>query len=449
MIRSRLAVLTPRLRSPLESEQREALCALGLLLQGMNDARVPFHIVDAAVATRLVELTAASIPSQLRTLALGCITMVVLHLDLQSPFIAALAQSAGALRFFVVTLQQPQSHGDAHKMCLQVLEHIAAASRSNCDALLAAGALPALVRHVRADLDSELRDMLFSTLVAVLRRRTTAVAAPGVARIAAVLMDRTTPPELLRTCLSALRALLVSFAEGDPNVEPWAESFVNAAPGFPRRLVELLSDARPNVAGAAQMFMIILFRANTLQLQRLFDCGLLDKLLQLLNDANEPARLGAVNLCTNAAGNKAGALALIDSAPVVERMLALLADSDVSTQQCAFFFFANAMSHLDRRVTRRLVDDYRFLRPIVAALRGAIQTADQTVILWCLRTVADVLTVGKAEAADDERGVNPYIEPLDWEGVFELAGPLQSSSNSEMAAAARRVFGYFIPNDCD
>ena len=60
-----------------------------------------------------------------------------------------------------------------------------------------------------------------------------------------------------------------------------------------------------------------------------------------------------------------------------------------------------------------------------------------------------MLTVGEAEAADDERGVNPYNEPIDWLGAFELVDPLQKHSDAEMADMAKQVFSYFIPNDCD
>jgi len=196
--------------------------------------------------------------------------------------------------------------------------------------------------------------------------------------------------------------------------------------------------------------MTNMFNAETDQLRRLFDCGLIDTLPPLLNGAGgEPARLRAEGLCTNAARTKAHALTLIDSAAVVERMLALLATVEGEQLRHVAAFFLNLMSHRNRHVTRRLVDEYRALPPLVTALRRAIQEADQTVILWCLRTVADVLTEGKTEAVDDERGVNPYIEPIDWLGAFEIVDPPQKHSNAELAAVADRVFSYFIPNDCE
>jgi hypothetical protein len=129
-------------------------------------------------------------------------------------------------------------------------------------------------------------------------------------------------------------------------------------------------------------------------------------------------------------------------------MLALLADSNAE-MRCAVGYFVSVLTHMDRSLTRRLVDDYRFLPPFVAAFRRAVQTADQTSILWCLSLFANLLVVGVAESRDDERGVNPYIEPIDWEGVFELADPLQKHSDAQLAKLATRVFSYFIPNDCD
>jgi hypothetical protein len=95
------------------------------------------------------------------------------------------------------------------------------------------------------------------------------------------------------------------------------------------------------------------------------------------------------------------------------------------------------------------VDEYRALPTLVAALRRAIEKGDQTMALDCLRTLADVLIVGVAESEDDERGINPYIEPIDWLGAFELVDPLQKSADTETADIAKEVFSYFIPNDCD
>ena len=103
----------------------------------------------------------------------------------------------------------------------------------------------------------------------------------------------------------------------------------------------------------------------------------------------------------------------------------------------------------DRHITRRLVDEYRALPPMVAALRHATQMADKNVTSLCLFFVATVLTVGDAEAADDDRGVNPYIEPIDWLGAFEIVDPLQKHPDAQLAEVATRVFSYFIPNDCD
>jgi hypothetical protein len=60
-----------------------------------------------------------------------------------------------------------------------------------------------------------------------------------------------------------------------------------------------------------------------------------------------------------------------------------------------------------------------------------------------------VLIVGESEAADDDCGVNPYIEPIDWLGAFEIVDPLQNSANAMLAEVARHVFSYFIPNDCE
>jgi hypothetical protein len=231
----------------------------------------------------------------------------------------------------------------------------------------------------------------------------------------------------------------------------WVESILAAAPGVPQRLVGMLDNSEnPAVVLAALRLTINMFRAHTNQLRRLFGSGLRDKLLRLLNDnGRETARLLAANLCIGAALTKVHALTLIDSPPIVERMMALLSTSQGEMLHFSAAFFSNAMSHFDRRITRRLVDEYRFLPPLVAALRRATQSGDQAVSLLCLRTVAGVLTVGKAEAEDDERGVNPYIEPIDWLGAFEIVDPLQKHADADVAAEARRVFGYFIPNDCD
>jgi hypothetical protein len=193
-----------------------------------------------------------------------------------------------------------------------------------------------------------------------------------------------------------------------------------------------------------------MFRAETDQLLRLFDCGLLDKLPLLLNDAaRETTRLGAVNLCCNAARTKAHALSLVDSAAIVQRMLALLSTSQGEMLHAAVGILANMSGHFDRHITRRLVDDYRALPPLVAALRRVTESGDQTVTLWCLSTLAHVLLVGVAESEDDDRGVNPYIEPIDWLGAFEIVDPLQKHADAQLAEVASRVFSYFIPNDCD
>jgi len=133
----------------------------------------------------------------------------------------------------------------------------------------------------------------------------------------------------------------------------------------------------------------------------------------------------------------------------MERMLALLSISESKMLKRAIGFFTNAMRHRDRQMTRRLIEDYRVLPPLVAALRRATESGDQTVTYWCLAVISHVLIVGDAEAEDDERGINPYIEPIDWLGAFELVDPLQQSADAQMADISKGVFSYFIPNDCD
>ena len=140
---------------------------------------------------------------------------------------------------------------------------------------------------------------------------------------------------------------------------------------------------------------------------------------------------------------------LLDSAPIVERLLALLPTSEGEMLTHVVDFFNNVLCLRDRHMTRRLVDDFRVLPPLVDALRCAVDSDDRTMTLRCLWSVRHVLIVGSAEAARDPREINPYIEPLDWLGVFELVDPLQQSADAEVAQAATHVFSYFIPNDCD
>jgi hypothetical protein len=107
------------------------------------------------------------------------------------------------------------------------------------------------------------------------------------------------------------------------------------------------------------------------------------------------------------------------------------------------------MQHEDRVITRRLVHEHRALSPLVAALRKSCSSGDSSSTNYCLASLIGVLLVGDLEAADDARGINPYIEPIDWLGAFELVDPLRTHADATLAGAASTMFAYFIPNDME
>ena len=389
--------------------------------------------------------------SEIRTTALECIALMV-----RKPTLVAKLVAAGVIPVLVALLRLRESALSAIETLwtINAVVLIARASRSNRDALLDAGALAELLSLARSNIPADLRDLLFFALACLMRVRPAAEMADAVTQLGAMLMDSTSPPEILRACLNTFVDVLADagVASNPSNFNQWVESALNAAPRLPQRLVELAGDREnPEVSEAALRLMVNCFVSDTNQLQQLVDCDLLDELSLMLvrPDVTELTRQYAMFLCANAAGTESHALTLIDNDLIVHFMLALLSTAEGELLCYAVGFFNNVMRHGNRHIMRRLVQ-CEALKPLVAVLRRAINgNHDKPTTQSFIHSVSNMLTVGEAEAEDDERGVNPYIEPLDWLGVFELVDPLQNSENPNVADLAIRAYSYFIPNDCE
>lgn len=276
------------------------------------------------------------------------------------------------------------------------------------------------------------------------------VAKMGVAvtRIGSVLMDGAVSAGLPCACLHAFYEVLIPLAN-DPQ-ESWMESILSAAPGVPQRLDLLGNRQNPEVTEAALRLLVDLFFSRANQLRQLFDCGLADQLPPLLGDGGEEARVDlqlATCLCRNAAFVQAYARLLVDSAPVVERLLTLLATSKGETLNHVVGFFNNVLGLCDRHITRRLVHEFSMLPALVTVLRRGTRSGDQTLTYQCLAIISHVLVVGEAESKDDERRINPYVDRIDSFGAFELIKSLRDSEDAALAEEATRSFS-FLPNTC-
>ena len=157
-------------------------------------------------------------------------------------------------------------------------------------------------------------------------------------------------------------------------------------------------------------------------------------------------------MCGGTAPLEPFALLLTSSAQLITSLLALLAaESDRKLRQVVASAFAAMMLSRNRQVARRLVHEYRTLPAIIGALRDGFNSDDEELMLMCLAFLINVLRVGDEEALDDPRGINPYIEPIDWLGAFEIVDPLRSHAynDAHLAEKANAVSAYFIPNECE
>jgi len=260
------------------------------------------------------------------------------------------------------------------------------ASRDHCDALLAAGALKDLLALANPDTPAELHNEVFPALRPLMDLRHSAAAVSALTHLAALVVDSSVPlappgrsdedmyerPQLVVCCLMTLSGMLAASNQEDgPH---WLHLFFCVAPNLPQRLVELLANAEPDVNQAALHLIFQLFRApGTQQQQQMFECGLIDRLLPLLGkEVRAIDRDLGPWLCGNAAHWKSFALLLVDSAPLIRRLLELLSDSTLSgsVEQRYAMFFRVVFGHRDRLMAHRLVE-YGALPPLITALHCA------------------------------------------------------------------------------
>lgn len=432
---------------PLESERLTRLLRY-LIIQLPNDHPVSIEYVgmntQETVGVLRVAQTAQT--DELRLLAFQCIALMCNESALLAQLFAA-----GVIPVMVGLLRR-RDHEPSWSVittirALDIIASIAQTSRTNCDMLLASSALDVLLPFIRVDMSSNVCEKLFPALTCLMRdRQPAADMILVVTRLNAILTDHTVPLELFSHCAYTLDQALCSVKEH--NFESWAESILTTAPEIPQRLVELMDAS--GFDNIVVSLMADLFDSKTAHLRQLFDCGLMDKLLPLLNNSGgELACKNVMPLCSNIVNNKDYALLLINNSLISQRILTLVSTSEGDVLHGALDFVHNIMCHRDRYMTGRLVNDYSALPSIVSTLRRVTGMANPQMTLLCLRAVNNVLVVGVAESEDDPREINPYIEPLDWLGVFELAAPLQKNVDVKLASAATRVFAYFIPNDCE
>ena len=283
-----------RLTSSLESDQLVGFYAIIDALRELESSELKNRGANLSMNTETVLgvlHTAREAPTeQIRELAIECIALMSCRSTLRAQMMAA---GVVPLVLGLLQLREPALTAiETVQWSLDAIERIAKASRVNCDALLASGTLAVLLPLVRSNIPAALGERLLSALACLMRGKPVAEMGAVVSRIGSVLMDRTSTPEILRACINTFGQALEAFASEDPNRNSWVESILSAAPGVPQRLVDLLVFTRPDVAEITQSLMISVFCAETNQLRQLFDCGLADQLLTLLNHAgNRKARL--------------------------------------------------------------------------------------------------------------------------------------------------------------
>jgi len=154
--------------SPLESDQLSGLGTLASVLRGLsesndNDVNISWKtkvVVDILRAAREAQT------DQIRALALECIALMSCK-----PAPNAQLVAAGAITFLVDLLRsrEPALSPVETEYSVDAVESIAEQSHAHCDALRAAGALTALLPHVRANISAPLRDQLFPALACIMR----------------------------------------------------------------------------------------------------------------------------------------------------------------------------------------------------------------------------------------------------------------------------------------
>jgi len=439
------------LSSALESDQLRGLTALIAALRKPREPNSGDADISLSSGTVADVLRAAreAPTDQIRERAIECIALMG-----DRPTLLAQMVPADAIPILVDLLR-------VHRQALSAIETvwsvhavrcIAQAAWVDCDKLRAAGAMDSLLPLVRADISADLRNPLLAALLLLMKGQPAAQMAAAVTRIGTVLTDAEAPPDILCFCLTAFDIAIhsVYVSSDQPAFQSWADSILTAAAGVPQRLVDLLGAGQnPQVVDSALSLAITLSCSEADQLRQLFDCGLADRLPPLLNHADENKVRSTAHLCSNAAATEACALLLLDSAMIVEWLLALLSTTKGKTLAHVVEFFNNVLGLCDRHITRRLVHEFSMLPALVTVLRRATRSGDQTLTYQCLAIIGHVLTVGEAESKDDERRINPYVDRIDSFGAFELIKPLQDSEDDALADEATRVFSYIFPNDCD
>lgn len=100
---------------------------------------------------------------------------------------------------------------------------------------------------------------------------------------------------------------------------------------------------------------------------------------------------------------------------------------------------------------RTLVDTYKVIPALVSMLCDSFKSGHHGLLYVATQALGHVLDAGVLESELDERGINPYIEPIDWLGAFEIWSTLRNDdTHTELSREAGRLFDlFFIPNTCE